>query len=175
MFSQVTEENSGSNDNWYALYVRARHEKKVEQQLQRIHVQTYLPLRRVLRQWSDRKKWIDQPLFSSYIFIQTDEKGRYNALRTFGAVKIISFNGKPAVVQKSEIENIKNILRENPSAESCPILSAGDRVLVIRGPLTGLQGNLLEIKNKHRLVVAIDSIKQAMCFDVDISDINVVK
>ena len=160
---------------WYALYTRSRHEKKVDQQLQEKKIESYLPLTKVLRQWSDRRKWVDEPLFRCYIFIHASAIERYRALQSVGAVRIVAFNGKPAVVRDEEIDTIKRILKEIPEVEACKPFYVGDVVEVTRGPLLGLNGRLEKIHGQRRLVVTIDSIKQAMCFNIDRSDIKVVK
>ena len=161
-----------NNLHWYALYTKSRHEKKVDFQLQEKGIESYLPLRQVWRQWSDRRKLIDEPLFRCYVFIHVDERGRLSALQTYGAVRVVSFNGRPAVVRDEEIENIKRILREYPAAEACEPFHVGDRVEIVRGPLTGIQGVLEQIRGAHRLVVAIESIRQAVRFEVDVSDVK---
>lgn len=159
---------------WYALYTRSRWEKKVDHQLHDKGIGSYLPLRGVLRQWSDRKKLVEEPLFRCYVFIHANARERLGALQTYGAVRIVTFNGKPAVVRDEEIENIKNILREKPQVESCPKVSKGDLVEIVSGPLSGLRGRLEEIRGEHRLVVSIDSIHQALRFNVDGTNVRVV-
>ena len=103
---------------WYALYTRSRHEKKVDYQLREKGIESYLPLQRVLRKWSDRKKWVEEPLFRCYVFVHVDPANRLRALQTFGVVRFVTFSDEPAVVRDDEIENIRRILRESPDAES---------------------------------------------------------
>jgi transcription antitermination factor NusG len=160
---------------WTALYVRAHHEKKVYRQLIDKHIESYLPLKKVLRQWSDRKKWIEEPLFRCYIFIRTHSKGRLMALQTYGAVRIISFHGCPAIVRDKEIEFIRQILKEYPTVEACTQGSIGDVVEIIRGPLVGLQGRLYEMRGQKRMVVTIESIHQSLHFTIDSSDLRIIK
>ena len=160
---------------WYALYTRSRHEKKVERQLDDKGIESYLPLRKVLHQWSDRKKWVEEPLFRCYVFVHVNAKDRLRALQTYGAVRVVSFNGKPAVVKEVEIEKIRRILREIPTVESCLNVKEGDIVEIVRGPLVGLRGRLVQIRNEHRLVMAIDSIHQALRFNVDAADVKAVE
>jgi len=156
---------------WYALYTRSRYEKKVDTLLRQKDIEVYLPLRKVLRQWSDRKKWIEEPLFRCYVFVHVNEKDRIRALETDGVVRMVGFQGKPAVVRDEEIENIRRILKEIPCVESCSILNVGEWVKVIRGPLMGLVGRLEEIRGGHRFVIAIDSIGQALRFNVEAGDV----
>jgi transcription antitermination factor NusG len=157
---------------WYALYTRSRHEKKVEHQLILKGIQCYLPLREVWRMWSDRRKLIQEPLFRCYIFVHGDERTRLAALQTYGAVRFVSFNGRPAVVRDEEIENIRRILRQHPEAEACESWLLGEMVEIVRGPLTGIRGTLVEIRGSRRLVVSIDSIRQGVRFEVDTADVR---
>ncbi|MCJ7813379.1 UpxY family transcription antiterminator [bacterium] len=161
--------------HWYALYTRSRHEKKVHNQLKEKGIESYLPVRNILRKWSDRKKWIEEPLFRCYVFVHADARSRLQALQTFGSVRFVAFNGKPAVVRDDEIETIRRILRESPSVEPCATLSRGDIVEIVCGPLAGLRGRLEAIHNQQRLIVSIDSIHQALRFNVDGLDVKVVE
>jgi transcription antitermination factor NusG len=165
---------SNSIRRWYALYTRSRHERTVEGQLCDKGIAHYLPLRKILRQWSDRKKWVEEPLFRCYIFIHGDESERYRALQSVGAVRIIGFGGKPAVVQDEEIERIKRILAEEPDAEACVIPEMGSEVEIIRGPLAGISGKLVEVQNEKRLIVMVQSIRQALRFKIESADVKVV-
>lgn len=159
---------------WYALYTRSRHEKKVDLQLRDKGIESYLPTQKILRRWSDRKKWVEEPLFRCYVFIHTNHRDRLRALQVYGAVRIVMFSGKPAVVRDEEIENIRRILREAPEIEACTPLYVGDVVEIVYGPLAGLCGRLEEIRGERRLVVTINSIRQALRFNVDGADVRVV-
>jgi len=159
---------------WYALYTKSRHEKHVNSQLQEKNIESYLPVRKVLRQWSDRKKWMEQPLFSSYIFVHATDKERLIALQTYGSVRFVGFNNRAVPVRESEISMIRRILKEQPDVESCNPLNVGDRIEIVQGPLIGIQGNLEEIRNTQRVVVSIDSIGRAMRFNIDRSEIRVL-
>lgn len=167
--------HQNSDRRWYAFYTRPNHEKRVEAQLQEKGLESYLPLRTVIRRWSDRRKQIQEPLFRCYVFVHADEKERVAALETHGVVRMIWFNGKPAVVRDEEIEAIQCILRERPAAEACVPIEIGEYVEIIRGPLTGIQGRMIMTKGAGRLVVSIDSIGQAVNFDVDVEDVKPVR
>lgn len=160
--------------HWYALYTRSRHEARVHQQLTRKSIESYLPLRKTLRQWSDRKKWIEEPLFRCYVFVRVNEVNQLAALQTYGSVRFVSFAGKPAIVQDREIETIRRVLQEIPEVESCPPVSVGDMVEITMGPLMGIRGRLEEIQNQRRLVVSVDSIDQAFRFLVEATNIRVI-
>jgi len=162
---------TNNKKKWYALYTRFRHEKKVEYQLQQKGIETYLPMRRILKKWSDRRKWISEPLFNCYVFINSDPKQRFEAVQSYGAVRIISFRGKPAVVRDNEIRYIKSILSEIPDAKPFFDIPVGSKVRIWRGPLIGVEGILIKSKNKNRMIVCLDSINQSVYFNVDFHDI----
>lgn len=157
---------------WYALYTKPRHEKKVESQLLEKGIESYLPLRKMLKQWSDRKKWVEEPLFRSYVFIHTDLRGQQRALYTYGVLKLVSFGNGPALVRDEEIDTIKRILAKDIPIEACCPVSVGDTVEIARGPLMGIRGRLVELRGSRRLVVVIDSIQQALRFSVDLADVK---
>jgi len=159
---------------WYAFYTRPRHEKKVESQLREKHITCYLPMRKVLRQWSDRKKWVEEPLFRGYIFVHGDETLRYRAVQTRGVVRAVMFRGKLAVVRDEEIEMIQRILRDFEDAEAVPRIHVGDEVEVKAGPLIGLRGRLEFFQSNHRLVIDVPSIQQAIRVTVNIQDVTKV-
>jgi transcriptional antiterminator RfaH len=161
--------------HWYALYTKPRHEKKVHAQLLEKQFESYLPLKKSRKQWSDRKKWVEEPLFKSYLFVHTDYRNCHRALTAHGALKIVTFGDSPALVRDAEIDTIKRILLEDGQAECCFPVSVGDAVEIIRGPLMGIRGRLEEIRGVHRLVIVIESIKQALRFSVDLSSIKVVE
>ena len=166
---------SATTKHWYALYTRSRHEKKVDRQLAGRGVESYLPQRKVLRQWSDRKKWIEEPLFRCYIFVRMDHSDRLAVLKVPGVTRVVSFQGKPAVVRDEEIETIRRVLQEMPEAESCPQVHVGDEVEVMGGPLIGIRGRLEAIQNQKRVVVSVDSIHQAFRFVVENQNIRIIK
>lgn len=167
--------NTNDKKNWYTLYTKFRHEKKVESQLQDMGIISYLPLRKVLKQWSDRRKWVEEPLFGCYIFIYADKRDRFYAVRPYGAVKLISFNDEPAIVQEGEIQKIKDILAEFPAANSYSVMTIGSQVEICRGQLAGMKGILEEVRNERRLVINIDSICRGIYFNVDIRDVKKIK
>ncbi len=162
------------NMHWYALYTRPRHEKTVNSQLHEKGIESYLPMQKALRQWSDRKKWIEEPLFRGYVFVHGDRKITYQAVQADGAVCMLSFNGKAAKVYDWEIETIRRILSEKPDTKPCPDFQVGEWVEVSRGALQGLRGKLQEIQGEKRLIVMIESIQQAMRFSVNIQDVRKV-
>ncbi|HID95442.1 MAG TPA: UpxY family transcription antiterminator [Candidatus Latescibacteria bacterium] len=157
---------------WYALYTRARHEKKVDFLLKSKGIESYLPLQRVLRRWSDRKKWVEEPLFRCYVFVRVLPQDRLLALQTPGVVKMVCFGGEPAVIPHEQIEAVRRVLEETRNFEPCAYFTVGDRVEVMKGPLAGLEGILVRKKKGYRLVIVIDSIRQALSVEVDAGEVR---
>ena len=90
---------------WYALYTRARCEKKVTMRLNELDIKSFLPMQKVLRIWSDRKKYLEQPLFPSYVFVYANLIERYESLSPYGVVRLVSFGGRPAIIPHQQIES----------------------------------------------------------------------
>ena len=153
--------------NWYAVYVKSRAEKKVAAELLHLGIDHYLPLKRVLKQWSDRKKWIDEPLFKSYLFVFIDQSEYYDVLQVPGIVKYISFERKAVAIPQQQIDAIKYYLSEiEPEEEFLDDWEKGQKVEVISGSLTGLIGKLIENRGKHRLVVEIEAIGHSITIQI---------
>ncbi|MCK5145761.1 UpxY family transcription antiterminator [bacterium] len=158
--------------HWFALYTRPRHEFKVSDQLRQKDIEFYLPIQRVLKQWSDRRKWINEPLFRSYIFINSDAKERYRAVQATGALCVVHIHGQPIKVPHSEIERIQRVLKAVPEVEAVDYFSRGDPVEIIRGPLMGLRGLFLETAGAARLVIRLEAVQQGIRFSVSRSDVK---
>ena len=160
---------------WFALYTRARAEKKVYDELVRIGVTAFLPLIKKVRQWSDRKKIIDAPLFSSYIFVYVDVNDYYNALNVFGALKYITFEGKAVPIPEKQIIAIKRYLDDPlPDGESESELEPGQLVIIKSGPMEGLIGHLVRYRNKFRLMVKIEAVGQTISLNIPRSKVEAI-
>lgn len=151
---------------WYAIYTRAKAEKRVFESLSRNDFQAFLPMIKRMRQWSDRKKMVDEPLFRSYVFIFIEEKNLYNALDVFGALKFVSFERKAVAIPERQIEAIKHFLEDPEEDDENVEYTKGQMVRVKSGAMEGLIGTLITIKNKHRLEVMIDAIGQVIRLNI---------
>jgi len=152
-------ERSALNAQWFAVYTRARNEKRVHERLQELAIESYLPLIKTLRQWSDRKKWVEVPLLSSYIFVRVQQHQLRSVIEVDGAVKYISFEGKPAAIPENQIDNLRLLVNGEADIElSGEKLSPGDPVEVSHGSLQGLTGELVKINNRNKVVVRIDRL-----------------
>jgi transcription antitermination factor NusG len=139
---------------WLAVYTKSRTEKKVaDRLLQRENIEAYCPFRRVLKQWSDRKKWVDEPLFNSYVFVHVDAHERSRVLFDPGVIQYVYWLGKPAIIRDEEIEAIRRFLDEHPSAEARKLnLAPGTPVSIKAGPMKGREGVVRRTEKNHVLV-----------------------
>jgi transcription antitermination factor NusG len=160
---------------WYAVYVKSRSEKKVASELVRMGIDHYLPMQKVLKQWSDRKKWVEEPLFRSYIFVQISQLEYYNVLNVRGAIRYITFEGKAVPVPEQQIEAIKYYLNEkDPELLEDLHWEKGQKVEVISGSLIGLTGELVELKGKHKVNVEIEAVGRSILLRIPKNKLRVI-
>jgi len=154
--------------HWYAVYTRSRAEKKVANDLHLQDIECFLPLQKKLRQWKDRKKWVETPLLPGYCFVHVSRKEYDRVLQTDNVVCYITFEGKAAMVRNEQIEGLKTLLKQNEfdveiTRES---FEPGKKVEIIKGPLMGLQGELCEIRGKHKFMLRIAQIDKSLMIEV---------
>lgn len=157
---------------WLVVYTRARWEKKVDVLFKQRGIISYCPTKKVLNQWADRKKIVELPLFSSYVFVHIDVKEENLVRQTHGVINFIYFLGKPAVVRDEEIEKIKELLIKYPDAElmSLQHVSVGDRVRIKNGILANKNGQVLKVNGKKVLMV-LENLDFALTTSVLIQDL----
>jgi transcriptional antiterminator RfaH len=152
---------------WYAVYTRPRAEKIVYQRLVEEGVETFLPLQKTYRMWSDRRKMIEKPLLSSYIFVRIPRKDFPVVFKTNGVVKFITFEGQPASIPEKQIDNLKLLINSEAEIEiSSEKFSPGDNVEVITGALSGLTGELIRVGGRKRVLVRIDRLDQNLILKI---------
>jgi transcription antitermination factor NusG len=159
--------------NWYALYTCPRHEKCVAQQIEQRSISCYLPLYRSVRRWKERRKELELALFPGYVFVRLALKDRFRVLALPSAVRLVSFNGQPAVLPESEIEQLRQRLAGG-CVEPYPYLRVGRRVRVCAGPMQGLEGIIVRRKDHCRVVFSLDLIMRSVAVEVDESDVEPV-
>ncbi len=161
---------------WRIIYVRPRFEKKVNQQLIDLEIESFLPLREEVRQWSDRKKRVIVPLFNGYIFVRVDERKRIKALEIYGVLKYIHFAGVLAEVRPDIIESIRIAVAGPRTLEVLPErLPEGAPVKVIHGPLTGLKGELSQYRGANKVAIFVEGLRQSVVVEVDLAEIEVLR
>ncbi|MRT93467.1 UpxY family transcription antiterminator [Ancylomarina sp. 16SWW S1-10-2] len=154
---------------WYALYTRSRSEKKLYSELEGKGIEAYLPLKKELRVWSDRKKWVETPLFNSYVFVRVSDREYFDAVNSYWAVRYVCFEGRAVPIPDFQIESLKIFLEDT----RCNIeitensLKKGDHLEVTFGPLKGVRGELLQLRGRHRIVLRFISL--GCCIHADIS------
>ncbi|MBK8944049.1 MAG: UpxY family transcription antiterminator [Ignavibacteriae bacterium] len=149
--------------NWYAMYTKPRHEFKSVTQLNAAGIENYLPTITKTRQWSDRKKKVDFPLFSGYIFVHGNERDRLIALEQQSVVRSIFFEGKPAIVPDWQIENLKKMLERGTDISVTETLAIGSRVKIISGPFKDVEGIVYENANQDKiLAITIDLLRRSV-------------
>lgn len=143
---------------WYAVYTKPRWEKKVASLLESKGIEYYCPLNKVVKQWSDRKKIVLEPLFKSYVFVQVEEKEKWELLKINGIVNYVHWLGKPARIKDNEIDTVKKFLNEFDAVEVVEAASPlNSRVKIKHGALMNYQGILLEVSG-NRASVRIESM-----------------
>ena len=150
---------------WHALYVRSRSEKKVLSQLEDMGFQAYLPQITVVKQWSDRRKKVEEPLFKPYVFVRSNDKEYISILNVYGVVRFVTFERKAVVVPENQILAIKKFVSDYEHGEEYKMsnnedLKVGQMVRIINGPMKGLVGKLEQIQNKRHLIVYIEVVGQ---------------
>lgn len=154
---------------WLVFYTKSRQEMKVSEYLQRKGYEAFLPVQKVLRQWSDRKKWIVTPLFRSYIFVNDNESKILDILQVPGVAWNVRYNNKPAYLRDWEIETIKRFLATGFRIETSadPAFQIGDEAEVLDGPLKGIRGKVIDTPNGERFSVTLEVLGNSMIVRLD--------
>ena len=163
---------------WFVIYVKSRSEKKVSKQLDDIGIESFLPLITRIKQWSDRKKKVEEPLFRSYIFVHISLSDYYNVLNVANVVKFVSFEKKPVAVPENQIIAIKKYICDTDLHEiECEDLDLkeGELVRIKTGQMKDLIGRFIEIKGKHRVVINIEAVGQSLPINISRSNIEKIQ
>lgn len=157
---------------WYVLYTRPKFEKKICKETDYLHIEHYLPLLTVTRRWSDRIKKIEEPLFSSYVFVKTSRARGIDLLQIPGVIRFVASEGRPAEIQESEIDRIRLIESQGSCVQRENYYTAGDEVIVTRGAFVGMKGILVESpEDEARLLIRLSLLKQAISVEIPASDL----
>ena len=143
--------------NWYALYTKPRNEKKVEEQLHKMGLEVFCPKVSVVKQWSDRKKRVSQPLIPSYVFIKIKEQERDLVFSVSGVVRYLFFLGKPAIIKESEINAMKETLNHDFKEVGVMDLEKGQKFTIEEGTFKGQEVTFLEQKG-NKIVLRLESL-----------------
>jgi transcription antitermination factor NusG len=152
---------------WYALRVRSNFERQVSNLLRAKGIEEYLPLYKSRRIWSDRVRQMDLPLIPGYVFCRIPLQSRPVVLATTGVVGLAGHQSQPLPIDERELAAVRRIAETQSSVEPWPFLKIGQRVLVHKGPLAGVEGILLKVKTSYRLVVSVTLLGRAVASEID--------
>ncbi len=169
------------NKKWFAIYVKSRNEKKVFKQLESMGVESFLPLITRLKQWSDRRKIVEEPLFLSYVFVRhdiNDSKRYYEILNIPGVVRFITIEKKPVAIPENQIIAIKEYLNDTELQDfNYDDIKEGELVRIKSGQMRDLIGRFVEPKGKHNIimVIEIETVGQSLPITVPRSMVEAIR
>ena len=135
-------------------------------ELQNKNIEAYCPMFKERRQWSDRKRWVEFPLFRSYVFAKIELKNSIYILQAMGVHHIIKFQGNISIIPNEIIQNIKSMIDGGFTVKQVEYFVKGDEVIVVEGPLKGMEGIVVKIKNENKLVLKVAAIQQAIAVQI---------
>jgi transcription antitermination factor NusG len=163
-------------ENWYGLQTRSRHEKIVVQRLAERGVKTFLPLVTEVHRWSDRKKSVQMPLFSCYVFAKFAPKReeRLRVLRVDGVFGLVGAGGEGAPIPDEQIHAVRSLIDGQLPWSSHPFLKIGQRVRIRSGALDGMEGILVSRNGDRTLVISVDAIQRSLAVRVEGYEVEAV-
>ena len=163
------------NKKWFAVYTKPRWERKVAESLFKEDIIAYCPMNHVVKQWSDRRKWIYEPLFTSYVFVNV-APNEISRVKSFnGIINFVCWLGKPAIIKDEEIEIIKRFLNEydNVNLEIAEV-NVHDVVRITSGPLMQAEGSILSV-GKKKVKVYLPTLGYSMVAELEKSNVKIIK
>lgn len=162
--------------HWHAVYVKSRAEKKAQAELKEQGIEVFLPLQRKLRQWSDRKKWVEVPVISGYLFIRISRKEYDKVLQSNYVVTYVRFEGVAAIIPDHQIEYLKMMLKQDIHEVSVTTekLEPGKEIEVVAGPMIGMKAVLVKIHGKNKVAVQLERIGLAALVEIPVTDIRLL-
>ena len=165
-----------SNTNtykWYPVYTQPRAEKKACTALINRGLEAYLPLHRQLKQWSDRKKWVEEPFIKSYLFVRIKEHEQTEVLMTKGISRFIYFSGKIASMPDRQINELKLLMASPYELEITEEdLQPGEKIVIKAGPLKGLPGEIISYRSQKQLALRLENLGYSIIVHVSASLID---
>lgn len=162
---------------WHAIYTRSRSEKKLFNDLEIKGIDCYLPLKKELKVWSDRKKWVESPVFASYLFVRVNNAEYFEAINSIYAVKYVTFCGKAVRIPESQIEGLKSFLSDECRTVevSHDKFKKGELLCVNTGPLKGIKGEIIETRGQHRLLLRFESLGSCVHAEISAAEVASLK
>lgn len=153
--NQVSEEEK----RWFVVYTRSRAEKKVLKEMKYFGIEAYVPLQKVVRQWKDRRKTVEEPLIRCYVFVRLNPAKRDLVFQSMHAVNYITFNGRPAIIPDSQIESLKRLVEaEVPVEATLQQFRPGEKVKIFYGPMSGITGEFISVGSERRFLLRIENL-----------------
>jgi|SRR5580704_8780805 transcription antitermination factor NusG len=161
---------------WYALHTRARHEKAIERRLRDQGMEAYVPTTMEVHRWSDRKKKVEVPLFSCYVFLRCalSAQDRTRVYQVESVHGFVGMHGASLPIPDEQIESIQKVLTQTAPWRSYPFLKVGQRVRVRGGAMDGVEGVFLSENGDHSLIISVDAIQRSMAVRIDGYDVEPV-
>lgn len=160
---------------WFAVRVRSNHERITLTHIGYRGFEHFAPAFKSERRWSDRKKETDQYLFPGYVFCRVNPRDRLSLMTAPGVVELVGFGKTPEPIPDQEIERVRRMVDSGLLVTPFPFIEVGQSVLIERGPLAGLEGILVEVKGRYRLVVSINLLQRSVAAEVDRTDVRPVR
>ena len=160
---------------WYVAYTNSRAERMAKKKLDNLGIKNFLPLQKVVRQWSDRKKKLEVPLFPNYIFINTKPTYKFKALALPELISYVYFDKKPVTVPEKVVESLEKVLLgdvevTNESFEN----KIGSKVRITEGKFAGAEGKWMKTKNRARLIIRVEVLNQTVTLDVSSESVEAI-
>jgi len=167
---------SGADVFWYAVQTRSRHERVVAAQLREQGVSTFLPMITQIRRWSDRRKLVEFPLFSGYVFVHAAVSPQIRTIVLFsrGVAGFVAMRGEPLPIPDEQIDNVKELFAKNIRCAAHPYLKVGQRVRIRGGSLEGLEGILVAHNGDRKLVISVGTIERSFSIRIEGYDVDVI-
>ncbi len=152
---------------WFGVRVRSNYERVAALHMRDRGFEEYNPVCQTVRQWSDRKKVVEQALFPGYVFCRLNYHDRLPVLSIPGVVGLVGFANQPCPIPEAEIDSVRQMMDSGSLVMPWPFLRPGQAVMMSKGPLAGLEGTLLQVKGKFRLVVSLTLLQRSVAAEVD--------
>ena len=167
---------NAEEERWFAVHTYARHEKVVDQELRDLGITSFLPLAKQVRQWSDRRKVVEFPVFGCYVFVKVvpNHQERLRVLRVNGVLKFVGIHGAGISIPEEQINAVRVLVEEKLPVCSHPFLKIGQRVRIRGGALNGVEGILNSRSGEHTLVVSLDVIQRSLSVQISGYDVEPV-
>ena len=162
---------------WYAVYTKVNQEKKIFKWLKEDRIECYLPLRKVLRYWSNRKVWIEEPFFRCYLFVYVSHIEFFRVMSIPGVVRYVMFGGQAASIPDQQVDHVKRLVdqQEREIYISAVNLKKGQHAEVLFGPFKGMKGEVLRVCNNYRIIIRINTLGCNLSANISRDEIKVLK